>query len=129
MLDNPGHQSIHYCDDLLSKLSERNFTCSLEGAWPFKLLKNEMVRRIKQLHESEDKPVINLIPLLLVSGNHFVNDLKEIKEMLSDDADVKVAEPIQGDKFCMLDMPELLHVVDKQVKEGLVRLGAPEGER
>lgn len=128
ILDNPGHQSIHYCDDLLRKLSERNFTCSLEGAWPFKLLKDEMVRRIKQLHTDEGKPTINLVPLLLVSGNHFINDLKEIKEMLCEEAEVKVAEPIQGDKFCMLDMPELLDVVDKQIKQGLVRLGAPQGE-
>ena len=80
MLDNPGHQSIHYCDDLLGKLSQRNFTCSLEGAWPFKLVKDEMVRRIKEQHTGQGRPLLNLVPLLLVSGNHFINDLKEIKE-------------------------------------------------
>ncbi len=129
MLDNPGHQSIHYCDDLLGKLSQRNFTCSLEGAWPFKLVKDEMVRRIKEQHTGQGRPLLNLVPLLLVSGNHFINDLKEIKEMLAEDADVQVAEPIQGDKFCMLDMPELLQIIDKQIKEGLIRLGAPEEEK
>lgn len=127
MLDNPGHQAIHYSADFLSSLSERNFACSLEGAWPFQLLKDEMLRRIKALHTGGGKPVLNLVPLLLVSGNHFINDLNEIKEALSQDADVKIAEPVQGDKFCMLDMPELLDVLDRQIKEGLIRLNAPEG--
>lgn len=86
-----------------------------------------MLRRIKTLHTGGGKPVLNLVPLLLVSGNHFINDLNEIKEALSQDAEVKIAEPVQGDKFCMLDMPELLDVLDRQIKEGLIRLNAPEG--
>ena len=74
------------------------------------------------------QPKLRLIPLLLVSGNHFVNDLAQIKERFDEVFDVSVAEPVCGDKFCLLDLPELLAVIDQQVAEGLVRLQAPASE-
>jgi len=126
LLDNPGHQSIHYCDSLLGKLSPRNFTCSLEGAWPFALLKDQLCAEIKAAHQGEGKPVLTIIPLLLVSGNHFVNDMKAIKAELEAEFEVGIAKPVQGDKFCMLDMPELVAIMDKQISDGLTRLKAPE---
>ncbi|MDG3085155.1 sirohydrochlorin cobaltochelatase [Vibrio hannami] len=73
-LDNPGHQAISYCDTLLSQLSPKNISCSLEGAMPFDLLQTT----IKGKFEGDTKPVLRIIPLLLVSGNHFVKDMVEI---------------------------------------------------
>lgn len=129
LLDNPGHQSIHYSDSLLGKLSPRNFTCSLEGAWPFDLVKDEICSQIKAQAEAGMKPQLTLVPLLLVSGNHFVKDMQAIKSELDDQFDVSIAKPVQGDKFCMLDMPELISIMDKQINEGLIRLNAPEANK
>ncbi|WP_239686072.1 hypothetical protein [Photobacterium swingsii] len=140
MLDNPGHQAIHYCDSLLTKISKRNFTCSLEGAWPFGLLIDSLTEEMKQacqpLIANGEKPKLRLVPLLLVSGNHFENDLASIKGQLDADFDVQVAEPVQhalgngfetvNEKFCMLDVPELIEIIEKQIAEGLIKIGAPE---
>ncbi|OLQ80536.1 cobalt chelatase [Photobacterium proteolyticum] len=135
LLDNPGHQAIQYCDSMLMKLSAKNFTCSLEGAWPFRLiaesLSQEMLavgQQASACTEHAIKPQLRLIPLLLVSGNHFVNDLVEIKQSLDNSFDVSLAEPISGDRFCLLDLPELVSVLEQQVEEGLIRLRAPESE-
>ncbi|RWX54799.1 sirohydrochlorin cobaltochelatase [Photobacterium chitinilyticum] len=136
LLDNPGHQAIHYCDSLLSKLSAKNFTCSLEGAWPYRLIADSLTQEMLQvakntqlsMDEHNVRPRLRLIPLLLVSGNHFVNDLAEIKQNLEPNFDVSVAEPINGDKFCLLDFPDLIAVVEQQITEGLVRLRTPESE-
>ncbi len=152
LLDNPGHQAIHYCDSLLTKISKRNFTCSLEGAWPFGLLIDSLSEEMKQacqpLIANGEKPKLRLVPLLLVSGNHFENDLASIKGQLDADFEVQVAEPIQhatansfetvndkaneplndkaNKKFCMLDVPELIEIIEKQIAEGLIKIGAPE---
>ncbi|USD66873.1 sirohydrochlorin cobaltochelatase [Vibrio sp. SCSIO 43136] len=123
LLDNPGHQALSYADCLLTKLCDRNFTCSLEGAWPFSLLKPQLIKKMQTNTQSNK---VKIIPLLLVSGNHFVNDMQQIKGDLDEAFDVSIAEPIQGDKFCMLDMPELEAIIDKQIREGLIRLSAPE---
>lgn len=72
---------------------------------------------------------MTLVPLLLVSGNHFVKDMQAIKSELDDQFDVSIATPVQGDKFCMLDMPELISIMDKQINEGLIRLNAPEANK
>lgn len=130
LLDNPGHQAIHYCDSLLARLSERHFSCSLEGAWPFHLVANSLQQQMLKGATLSDgqKARLCLIPLLLVSGNHFVNDLAQIKARFDDAFDVSVAEPVYGDKFCLLDLPELLAVIDQQVAEGLTRLQAPASE-
>ncbi|MGF1760356.1 sirohydrochlorin cobaltochelatase [Photobacterium sagamiensis] len=136
LLDNPGHQAIHYCDSLLSKLSTKNFTCSLEGAWPYRLISESLEKEMLQASQnarpsvssSEVKPRLRLVPLLLVSGNHFVNDLADIKQDLEPVFDVSAATPISGDKFCLLDLPELIAVVEQQIADGLVRLRAPETE-
>ncbi|MGF1723766.1 sirohydrochlorin cobaltochelatase [Photobacterium nomapromontoriensis] len=130
LLDNPGHQAIHYCDSLLARLSERHFSCSLEGAWPFHLVANSLQQNMLACSPLDEnaRPTLRLIPLLLVSGNHFVNDLAQIKERFDEVFDVSVAEPVYGDKFCLLDLPELQAVIDQQIAEGLTRLQASASE-
>ncbi|PVZ72262.1 sirohydrochlorin cobaltochelatase [Pelagibaculum spongiae] len=148
-LDNPGYQSQNYCDNLLRQLNPGNFCCSLEGAYPFELLADSLIQQMnsfckhRKLPEAESKPTLRLIPMLLVSGNHFEKDLVSIKARLDDHFDVVIAEPVESKqtvnkqvvnkqivnkKFCMLDLPELHAVIEKQIDEGLIRIKAESSE-
>lgn len=123
-IDNAGHQAISYVDSMLSKLSHNNSMCSLEGAWAYRFIAPEFIRKTEQQQIDE----VRLIPLLLVSGNHFENDVHEIKQQLSDSFSVSIAEPIEGESYCLLDEPQVHTIIDKQIKDGLVRLKASAGE-
>jgi sirohydrochlorin cobaltochelatase len=127
-IDNSGHQAIHYCDSLLHRLSAHNFTCSLEGAWPFHLMADSLQQKMLQVAADIPQPRLRLIPMLLVSGNHFDNDLAEIKQQLEPAFEVAVASPIQGEKFCLFDVPEITAVIEQQIAEGLIRVQATELE-
>nr|WP_241148897.1 hypothetical protein [Photobacterium sanguinicancri] len=107
-----------------------------------------MKQACQPLIANGEKPKLRLVPLLLVSGNHFENDLASIKGQLDADFEVQVAEPVQyaaansfetvndkaneplndkaNKKFCMLDVPELIEIIEKQIAEGLIKIGAPE---
>ncbi|CAM3607670.1 Cobalt chelatase (CbiK) [Vibrio aerogenes CECT 7868] len=123
-LDNPGHQAISYCDTLLSQLSAKNLSCSLEGAMPFELLKSAIEHRAS----GAARPVLRIVPLLLVSGNHFVNDMAEIQAQLSDVCDVQIAEGEQGEAFHLLALDEVTDIIFKQIEQGLTRLKVPAEE-
>lgn len=120
-LDNAGHQAISYCDSLLGQLSDKNISCSLEGATPFNLVEKSIKSRIDALNKP-NKPKLKLIPMLLVSGNHFVNDLKEISDKLSAICDVEIAADENGESFCLLSRQEVLDIISLQIDQGLTRL-------
>lgn len=120
-LDNAGHQAISYCDSLLSQLSERNLSCSLEGANPFHLVEKAIEKRICASNPS-GKLTLKLIPLLLVSGNHFVKDLHDIRARLDQLCDVELATDEHGKSFCLISRPEVLDIIYLQIDQGLARL-------
>ena len=66
---------------------------------------------------------LRLIPLLLGSGNHFEKDVQEIKAEIAGEFDVEIAAPIKGEKFSLLDEPELIRTIETQVSDALTRLG------
>lgn len=128
-LDNAGHQAVTYCDTLLSQLSSKNLSCSLEGAQPFELLESSIKRRVDQLGDlNGDKPKLRIIPLLLVSGNHFVKDMQDIKQRLSEICDVELAVSEQGESFNLLSVQQVMDIITLQINQGLIRLKAPESE-
>lgn len=122
-IDNTGHQAIAYVDTMLSKLSYKNNTCTLEGAWAYDYIAPQLIQKIEQ--QDKAKADVRLIPLLLVSGNHFENDVHGIKEQLEERFNVTVAQPIKGDSYCLLDEPQVQLIIDKQISDGLIRLRAP----
>ena len=126
-LDNGGHQAIGYCDSLLSQLSDKNLTCSLEGAWPFDLIAPAIKKRIGRI-DTPERAMLRIIPLLLVSGNHFVKDLVDIKAKLTDLCDVQLAENENGESFNLLETKEVTDIIFLQIAEGLIRLKVPAEE-
>lgn len=127
-LSNPGYQAIHYTEGLLQTLSSHNLTCSLEGAYPFDLTVNTLIETIQNRSPAGVRPTIRLIPLLLVSGNHFEEDIREIADHLASIGRVDMASPIQGDRFCLLDLPEISPLLWQNIRNSLLKLGAPDLE-
>jgi len=124
-LDNAGHQAIDYVDTLLGKLSDKNISCSLEGAFPFGIVKSAIEKQIANL---EAKPKLRIIPMLLVSGNHFVKDMVEIKQQLSDLCEVEIAADENGDSYNLLSTQAVMDILTLQIDQGLVRLKTPAEE-
>lgn len=116
-LDAAGYNSINYTQSLLTQLSSHNLVCSLEGGHPYGLIAQTLKQ---QLIKAEQ---VRLIPLLLVSGNHFEQDVAEIAEQLKQITHVTTAPAITGDRFCLIDVVEVKQTLIVQTRECLTKLG------
>ncbi|GIU48441.1 sirohydrochlorin cobaltochelatase [Shewanella sp. KT0246] len=117
-LDNPGYSAIWYSQQLLEQLSSEHHCCSLEGASPYGLVAPKLKTQLSNASK------IRLIPLLLVSGNHAVNDVKAIQTDLQEVASVEIAKPIDSERFCLLDLPAVTDVLWHQINTEFNKLGA-----
>ena len=123
-LDFSGNGSISYAKELLTTLGENNFFCSLEGALPFWAIKEKLISDIKKLPTKNGKHKVRLVPLLLVSGNHFDKDVVEMVEELSTEFDVEIAKPLGGgEKFNLIERDDVKATIAAQIKEEIKKLG------
>ena len=123
-LDFSGNGSISYAKELLTTLGENNFFCSLEGALPFWAIKEKLISDIKKLPTKNGKHKVRLVPLLLVSGNHFDKDVVEMVEELSSEFDVEIAKPLGGgEKFNLIERDDVRATIAAQIKEEIKKLG------
>ncbi len=123
-LDFSGNGSISYAKELLTTLGENNFFCSLEGALPFWAIKEKLISDIKKLPTKNGKHKVRLVPLLLVSGNHFDKDVVEMVEELSTEIDVEIAKPLGGgEKFNLIERDDVRATIAAQIKEEIKKLG------
>ncbi|QIZ76313.1 sirohydrochlorin cobaltochelatase [Ferrimonas lipolytica] len=116
-LDNAGYNAIWYSQQLLEQLGERNHCCSLEGANPYPLV----AAKLKQQLAAAKR--VRLIPLLLVSGNHAVNDVVSIQADLQQLTEVEIAAPITSERFCLLDLTAVTETLWKQIDTEFNKLG------
>jgi sirohydrochlorin cobaltochelatase len=119
-LDNAGIASISYASDFLETLDENNFCCSLEGAFPYYAVKEQLVQNMKK----QGVKKVQIIPMLLVSGNHYKKDMNEIKGELSIDFDVEiVASLTQSEQFNFIELPDIVDIIKDNLKETITKLG------
>lgn len=123
-LDFSGNGSISYAKELLETLSSNNFFCSLEGALPFWAIKDKLISDIKKLFSNTKKQRVRLVPLLLVSGNHFDKDVVDMVEELSGEFEVTIAKAQNGgEKFNLIERDDVRAVIASQIKEEIKKLG------
>ncbi|RXK00933.1 cobalt chelatase [Arcobacter sp. CECT 8986] len=119
-LNTVGIDSINYTSSLLEMLDERNFSCSLEGAFPYFAVNEAMKQKIK----AKGFKKVQVIPLLLVSGNHYIKDMFEIKEDLEDMFESSIVESLtQSESFNLLELPKTQEILIKNIKESFKMLG------
>lgn len=115
-----GLASINYAAKYLEDKNEKNYTCSLEGAFPYFAIKDELIRKMKK----DGVKKVQVVPLLLVSGNHYIKDMVEIRDELSEHFKAKIVKTItEDDKFNLLQWKNTTDIIINNIKEEIIKLG------
>ncbi|MEN4045732.1 MULTISPECIES: sirohydrochlorin cobaltochelatase [Sulfurimonas] len=124
VLNIGGLEAVSYAANFLRMLNERNLTCSLEGEFPFYAVKDAIKRDILKLTQGDKERKVQIVPMLLVSGNHYDKDMKEICEEVSEYADASIVQPItQDEKFNLIEQEEVREIFRKNIEIELKKLG------
>jgi len=119
-LEFGGLASVTYSAKFLEDKRELNYTCSLEGAFPYFAIKDELMQKMK----NDGVKKIQIVPMLLVSGNHYIKDMVEIQDELSEHFKVKIVKSITEDKkFNLLQMKQTTDIIVNNIKEEIIKLG------
>ncbi len=97
-----GLSSVDYTKEFLEMIDSRNFVFSLEGAFPFFAVKETIRRKLEEKNISE----VQIVPMLLVSGNHYIKDMVEIRDYFSEDGGlIKLPHALtKSDRFNLLEL-------------------------
>jgi sirohydrochlorin cobaltochelatase len=120
-LDTAGIDSISYVEGFLTKVNKNNIFCSLEGAYPFYAIKDSIISEIK----SKGLSKLRVIPLLLVSGNHYEKDAHEIKDELSEHFDVSLA--YSDRKYSLIEEEYIYAIIVDEIKEQISKTDIAKG--
>jgi sirohydrochlorin cobaltochelatase len=120
VLDLAGLDAVSYSANFLEMISPQNYTCSLEGAYPWYAIKESIISKIKQ----DGYKRVQVVPMLLVSGNHYKKDMREISEELSSQFDSKIVDSIsKSDRFNLIEMDKVRAIIKQNIKEEIIKLG------
>jgi len=119
-LELGGIESISYSANLLEMIGSANYTCSLEGSFPFYAVKEQLVKKMV----SDGVKKVQIIPMLLVSGNHYIKDMVEIKDELAEFFESSIVEQkTKGARFNLLELESSTNIIINNIKEEIVKLG------
>ena len=120
VLDRAGLASVSYAEGLLARLDAQNYTCSLEGAYPWYAIKEGLIAQMK----AEGVTQVQVVPMLLVSGNHYRKDMVEITEELSEHFEARIV-PSQSasDRFNLIELESIRGIIMDNIQEEITKLG------
>ena len=124
VLNLAGLESVRYASKFLELIHERNLTCSLEGEFPFFAIKDAIKRKILKITQGDKSIKVNIIPLLLVSGNHYDKDMREIADEVAQYAHAEIVSSINDDeKFNLLGQKEVREIYKDAISVEIKKLG------
>jgi len=125
VLDLGGLESVSYTAEFLAMINKNNLSCSLEGAFPFYAVKEAIKKEVLQRLEKNPDAKINIVPFLLVSGNHYDNDMHEILEEVKTYApQAKIVDDLDGSgKFNLLGLEKVREIFVENIKTELIKMG------
>jgi sirohydrochlorin cobaltochelatase len=120
ILDLAGLSSVGYADEFLSLIGKKNYTCSLEGAFPYYAVKERLMEQMR-----EDGIIkVQVVPMLLVSGNHYFKDMVEISDELGEQFESRIVPPLGSAKrFNLIELEDIRAVIFQNIKEEISKLG------
>jgi len=119
-LELGGIESIRYSADFLEYIGDNNYTCSLEGGFPFYAIKDKLIKRLKK----DDVKNIQIIPMLLVSGNHYIKDMIEIKDELAQYFNASITPSLtNNDRFNIIELENTQTIITNSIKDEIIKLG------
>ncbi len=120
VLDLSGLSSVGYTAEFLSMIGSSNYTCSLEGAFPYYAIKD---RLIEQMHR-DGVQRLQIVPLLLVSGNHYRKDMVEISDELGEHFECQIVESLSSsDRFNLIEIESIRAIIMQNIEEEITKLG------
>lgn len=124
VLNLAGLESVRYTAKFLELINERNLTCSLEGEFPFFAIKDAIKRQVLQITQGSMDIKVNIIPVLLVSGNHYDKDMREIADEIGEYANADIVAPVNTDeKFNFLGQAEVREIFKDAIAVEIKKLG------
>ncbi len=118
-LDTKGIDSITYAHNFLETF-EANYCCSLEGSYPWYGVKEAVIKKM----QSDEVKSVQVVPMLLVSGNHYIKDMVEIKDELGEFFESSIVESLtKSEKFNILEIPTVREIIYKNIEEEITKLG------
>jgi len=119
-LELGGVESITYSAKMLEYLSDENYSCSLEGAFPYYAIKDRLISNMRE----DGVKRVQIIPMLLVSGNHYIKDMVEIRDELSQTFHATIVDSITpSTQFNLIEMDSIKSLIIQNIKEEITKLG------
>ena len=119
-LNTVGIDSINYSSSFLEMIGPNNYTCSLEGAMPY----NKIKEALKLKMQKDGVKKVQVVPLLLVSGNHYIKDMYEIKDDLSEMFDSSLVSSLtKGAEFNLIELEKVQTIIIKEIEESFKMMG------
>ncbi len=116
-LDQGGLGAYSYTRDFLRELSPKNLMCTLEGSFPCKTLLSRIIPE-----GSSDSHLV-IVPMLLVSGRHFEDDISAIQERLGGKIKSKVAVSSLGHHpFHLLERDDVRNSVLVEIRDEIEKI-------
>ncbi|SFV53906.1 Sirohydrochlorin cobaltochelatase CbiK [hydrothermal vent metagenome] len=120
ILDLAGLSSVSYTDKFLKAISKKNYTCSLEGAFPYYAMKESLIEQMK----ADGVTQVQVVPMLLVSGNHYFKDMIEISDELGEHFESRIVPSITNSKrFNLIELEDIRSIIFQNIKEEITKLG------
>ncbi len=124
ILNIGGLESVSYTAGFLKMINKNNITCSLEGEFPFYAVKDVIKAEILEGLKYNPKLKVQVVPMLLVSGNHYFKDIIEICEEIGEYCDSFITPPQDGTlKFNLLGQKEVREIFKKNIEIEIKKLG------
>ncbi len=124
ILNLAGLEAVNYVSGFLGRINEKNISCSLEGEYPFFAIKDAIKQEILAITQGSQDIKVNIVPLLLVSGNHYDKDMREIADEVAQYANAEIVESINNDeKFNLLGQKEVREIFKDNIAVEMKKMG------
>ncbi len=124
VLNLGGLEAVNYTANFLKMINEKNLACSLEGEFPFFAIKDAIKRDILKLTGGDKSAKVQIVPMLLVSGNHYDKDMQEICQEVGEYCDASIVNSFtQDEKFNLIEQEEVREIFRENISIELKKLG------
>lgn len=124
VLNLSGLASVSYASNFLSRVNRENITCSLEGEFPFYAIKDSIKDEIVERLEKNPSLEVQIVPMLLVSGNHYDKDMIEIRDEIGEYCRAEIVSPLDNSpKFNLLGQERVREIFRENISIEIKKLG------
>ena len=124
VLNLGGLESVSYTANFLKVINNNNLSCSLEGEFPFYAVKDAIKDEILSRIKINSNLKVQVVPMLLVSGNHYFKDMVEISQEIGEYCDSFISPPLDGStKFNLLGQDAVREIFRSNIETEIKKLG------